>query len=432
MLLISTLTLSSGIAGAIDVQVAPLAQPTGAVILVVDGLGSSYVYPEHCAYALDGSALPGAVLFNLTGSGARAVDVRVPVPETTKSHSILITGNAETNPNQLSTTIFDAARADGYLCLAVLERGDAMPVLREMDGVLYLGDNSMHGAEPIPGFRAGAPARFSPLFQKWRDRFARYSAPEGVAGYAGYNAWALDAATDIVRNLSGQRFLMLVNVGAVDSAGHNLGADGYRQVIAALDEPLGRLSEACRKNKVLLAVTADHGMVFPTETGKGGHSAEKYASRMEALRVPMVFSGPGVEELNLGGRWSEVDVAPTVLSILNISSNLIAPGTPMPVRESYAVSVTGAPAGLSLWQGERQLAKANGSECRFLGLHRGLYTLKADGTERTVVVNGDKTIDLARQSTASSSMKKILGAMLILAINLAGIAMIVRIWRKAD
>jgi len=424
--------LSSGIAGAIDVQVAPLAQPTGAVILVVDGLGSSYVYPEHCAYALDGSPLPGAVLFNLTGCGARAVDVRVPVPETTKSHSVLITGNADVNPDHLGPTIFDAARAEGYLCLAVLERGDAMSVLREMDGVLYLGDNSMHGAEPVPGFRAGAPLNLSPLFQRWRDRFARYSAPEGVAGYAGYNAWALDAAADIVLNLSGQRFLMLVNVGAVDSAGQNLGADGYSQVVAALDGPLGRLGEVCRKNNVLLAVTADHGMVFPSETGKGGHSAEKYASRMEALRVPMVLSGPGVEELNLAGRWSEMDLAPTVLSILNISSEFASEGQSMPVREGYTLCVTGAPAGLSLWQGEKQLAKACGSECRFLGLHRGLYTLKADGTERTVVVNGDEMIDLVPQSTASSSTKKMLGVILILAINLGGIAMIIRIWRRAD
>ncbi len=31
--------------------------PHSAVILVVDGLGASYVYPEHSAYALDGSPL---------------------------------------------------------------------------------------------------------------------------------------------------------------------------------------------------------------------------------------------------------------------------------------------------------------------------------------------------------------------------------------
>ena len=410
-----------------------MAQPDGAVILVVDGLGASYVYPEHRAYALDGSPIDGAVLFNLTGGGARAVDVRVPVPETTKSHSVLITGNSGTDPDHLGPTIFDAAHANGYLCLAVLERGDAMPVLQEMDGVLYLGDNSLHGAEPIPGFRAGAPAGLRYRFQVWRDRFAWYSAPQGEAGYAGYNAWALDVAADIVQNLSGQRFLMLVNVGAVDSAGQNLGADGYRQTVQALDVPLGRLAEICRQNNVLLAVTADHGMVFPSATGKGGHSAEKYASSPEALRVPLVFLGPGVEELNLGGRWSEVDIAPTLLGILNISGNLTSEGKSLPIREGFDLRVTGAPAGLELWRGEERLANvAAAGECRFRGLPRGQYSLKAGGKEWAVLVNGDAAMDLAGKAAPQGDWKRIIGIILILAINLAGIAIIVRIWKKGD
>jgi 2,3-bisphosphoglycerate-independent phosphoglycerate mutase len=430
LLLLSFLIL--GPAGGIDVPVGPQSEPGGAVILVVDGLGASYVYPEHHAYALDGAPLDGSVLFNLTGDGARAVEVRVPVPETTKSHSVLITGNAATNPDRLGTTIFDLARASGCLCLAVLERGDSMPVLREMDAVLYLGDNAMHGAEPIPGFRASAPAGLRHRFQVWRDRFSRYSAPQGVAGYAGYDRWALDVAADTVRNLSGQRFLMLVNVGAVDSAGQNLGADGYREVVAALDAPLGRLVQACRGSNVLLAVTADHGMVFPSGTGKGGHSAEKYAARPEALRVPLVFLGPGVDELNLGGRWSEMDIAPTVLNLLNISGNLSGEGRVLPVAESFELRVTGVPAGLSLWRGGAHLADAAvaAGDCRFLGLSRGQYILKAGGKEWAVLVNGDVAMDLAGKAEPQGNWKRIIGIVLILAINLAGIAIIVRIWRK--
>ncbi len=410
-----------------------MAQPSGAVILVVDGLGASYVYPEHRAYALDGSPINGAVLFNLTGGGARAVDVRVPVPETTKSHSILITGNSGTNPDRLGTTIFDLAHAEGYLCLAVLERGDSMPVLREMDGVLYLGDNSLHGAEPIPGFRAGVPTGLRYRFQAWRDRFARYSAPQGAAGYAGYDAWALDAAADTVQNLSGQHFLMLVNVGAVDSAGQNLGADSYREVVTALDAPLGRLAEICRKSNVLLAVTADHGMVFPSETGKGGHSADKYAARPEALRVPLVFLGPGVEELNLGGRWSETDVAPTVMDLLNISGNLSGNGRSLPVADSYELRVTGAPVGLALWRDGAHLADAAAAgDCCFRGLERGQYSLMAGGREWAVLVNGDVAMDLAGKAAPKSDWKRIIGIILILAINLAGIALIIRIWKGRD
>ncbi len=428
------LLLMSGSAS--DVQVCSEATPVGAVILVVDGLGSSYVYPEHNAYALDGSPIGGAVLFNLTGSGARAVDVRVPVPETTKSHSVLISGDSEVNPDHLGRTIFDAARENGYLCLAVLERGDSMPVLQELDSVLYLGDNALHGAEPIPGFRAGAPPGLRSLFQDWRDKFAEYSAPAGIPGYAGYDAWALDAAADTVDHLMGQRFLMLVNVGAVDSAGQNLGANGYLQTVQALDEPLGRLKEACRKNNVLLIITADHGMVFPDAKGKGGHSAEKYAAKPEALRVPLVLTGPGVEELNLGDRWSEMDIAPTVLDILNVSQKLSAEGRSLPVKESYILRVSGAPAGLELWQGDERLVNGSASgECNFRGLPRGLYTIKAGGKSWDVVVYGDTTLDLAEKTAPldmGSDLKKIIGIILILAINLAGLAIIVRIWKRSD
>jgi hypothetical protein len=200
----------------------------------------------------------------------------------------------------------------------------------------------------------------------------------------------------------------------------------------AQDVPLGRLAEICRQSNVLLAVTADHGMVFPSATGKGGHSAEKYAARLEALRVPLVFLGPGVEELNLGGRWSEVDIAPTVLGILNISGNFTAEGESLPIRAGFDLRVTGAPEGLSLWRGEERLAEGSAGENYFRGLTRGQYCLKAGEKEWAVLVNGDVAMDLARKTATSGGMKRILSVILILAINLAGIALIFRIWRKGD
>ncbi|MGV8175760.1 MAG: hypothetical protein ACP5OU_08680, partial [Methanothrix sp.] len=143
MLLLLTLASQAGLA--FDNPAQDAAEPSGAVLLVVDGLGSSYVYPEQRAYAFDGSPLEGAVLFNLTGGGARVLDLQVPIPETGQSHAILITGSAGTDPDLLGQTIFDAAREKGYLCIGILERGDAMQVLEEMDCVLYLSDNSLHG-----------------------------------------------------------------------------------------------------------------------------------------------------------------------------------------------------------------------------------------------------------------------------------------------
>ena len=180
-------------------------------------------------------------------------------------------------------------------------------------------------------------------------------------------------------------------------------------------------------------ITADHGMCFPDTKGKGGHSADKYAGRLESLRVPLVFVGLGVEELNLGGRWSEMDIAPTVLGLLNISLNLTAEGNPLPIREGYNLRVAGAPAGMELWRGDVKVANGNsGGDYSFRGLERGIYTLKAGGKSWQVLVNGDQTMDLAGKTAAAPSgdMKKMIGIILILAINLAGLAIIIRIWKS--
>ncbi len=408
--------------------------PRSAVILVVDGLGASYVYPEHSAYALDGSPLGKAVLFNLTGKGARAIDIRVPIPETGQSHSILVTGSSKADPAFLGPTIFDAARDSGYLCLAVLERGDSLEMLKKQDAVLYLGDNSIHGAEPIPGFRGDAPEDLRRLFQAWRDRFAWYTSASGTFGYSEYNRWGLDAAADLVEHLRDRSFLMLVNVGGVDSAGQDLEADDYLKVIDALDAPLGNLSETCRRNGVLLVVTADHGMVFPGKKGKGGHASPKYAERLEALRVPLVFSGPGVEELNLGGRWEQVDIAPTLMSLLGITRNASWEGRSMPVKESYSLYVVGAVGEVSLYMdGEMVTNSTRANEYNFDGLQRGLYAVKSGGKSLDVVINGDQLIDLTEKgpSQIQAETKKIVGIILIMVINLAGILIIIRIMRKS-
>ncbi|MDM7935655.1 MAG: alkaline phosphatase family protein [Methanothrix sp.] len=428
VLLILFLSFLICTAEALDIQVGHHERPHGAVILVVDGLGSSYVYPEHNPYALDGTPLEKATLFNLTGRGARVIDVRVPLPETRRSHQVLITGSLSARTDDLGPTIFDAARDQGYLCLAVLERGDSIEVLLEQDAVLYLDDNSLHGAQPIPGFRDGAPSELRALFSAWGDRFDDYTASRGVEGYASYNLWALDAAADIVSHLSGRRFLMLVDIGAVDSAGHDLGPDGYRKTIQALDEPLGELALACRRAGVLLVVTSDHGMAFPDGDSSGGHSSAKYAGRPESLRVPLVLTGPGVQELNLAGYWSEVDIAPTLLEILEIQS---WDGRSMPLKSGYDLTVTGARGELELLRDGLLLAHASGDEeHRFRDLDMGIYTLRSDGRSLEVVVSGDQEIDLAGPAVPSLRTRWAVGTLLILAINLAGVLVILRILRE--
>jgi 2,3-bisphosphoglycerate-independent phosphoglycerate mutase len=85
------------------------------------------------------------LLFNLTGVAVRVfLDVRVPVLETLKSHSILVTGDPNADPMALGPTIFDQSRKNGYLYLALIQRGNTLEMLKKQDGVLYFDNNSIN------------------------------------------------------------------------------------------------------------------------------------------------------------------------------------------------------------------------------------------------------------------------------------------------
>jgi len=426
-----------GTVSALDVQVGEDVHPTGAVILVVDGFGASYVYPEYTPYALDGSALDKALLFNLTGDVARVLDVRVPVPETLKSHSVLVTGDPNADPEALGPTIFDEFRKKGYLCLALLQRGDTLEMLKKQDGVLYFDNNSIPGPGPTIGARGGLPEDIRQDLGLWQSRFQDYASNHGQKAYADYNRFDLDAAADLVERLGSRPFVLFMNVGGVDSAGQDLGSVGYIQTVQALDAPLGRLAEACRMNGIVLAVTADHGMSFPAPgKSKGAHASGKYSTRLESLRIPLVVRGPGVDNLSLGGVWSQVNIAPTILELLGIRENFSEYATGIPLKKSYDLRVAGAKGDVAIYRGEDLVANASGDEITFKGLPRGIYTIKSGSTPVQLCLNGDKmlNLNLVEKSVPSGwlpqDLRKFIGPALILIINLIGVVVIVRIIKK--
>jgi 2,3-bisphosphoglycerate-independent phosphoglycerate mutase len=432
---------TSAAATSVEVNVGQEVHPAGIVILVVDGLGASYVYPEYRAYALDGAATGRALLFNLTGDGARALEMRVPVPETLKSHAVLVTGNSSADPMALGPTIFDQARENGFLCLALLQRGDTLEILLRQDGVLYFDNNSIPGPGPTIGARGSLPEDLRQDLLLWQGKFQDYALNQGQKAYANYNRWVLDAAADLVGRASPRPFILFINVGGVDSAGQDLGSDGYLRTIQALDAPLGRLAQACRQQNVLLVVTADHGMVFSAPGKvKGGHAAEKYSSRLESLRVPLVVSGPGVENFSLGGVWSEENIAPTILELMGIAGNLSASNVALPLKKSCSLRVVGAKDEVSIYRDDKLLANASGEAITFNGLPRGIYTVKYGSLAKDISLSQDQTLYLAEKPGQKpgptggwpvlGDLRKILGVAAILAINLTGIFMIVRIAKK--
>ncbi len=422
------------------------ADPGGAVVLVVDGMGSAYVYPELSPRGIDGSPLPRACLFNLTGRGARILNVTVAVPETGPSHSVLVTGCSWMDPTILGTpgaTIFDGACEEGLLRLAILQRGDSISMLLEQDGVLFFDDNALWGAEPLVGSGPALPPDLAALLQSWRDRFPSYNRERGVPGYVAYNAWALDAASDLVAAMGKRPFLLIVNVGAVDSAGHNLGPAGYVETISGLDGPLGRLVEGCEAGGVLLLITADHGMSFSSDEGKGGHSSAKYSSLAESVMVPAVFVGPGVDEVAVTGNWSEVDLAPTLLDLLGKSPILpFSEGRVIPIsKRSDLVVDAGEVAEVEVRRGGVLVAKATGdSRYIFRNLDRGTYSVESGGRSEEVHLTRDGSIDLASgrppraggllSSIFDPEARRYVAALLIVAVNVVGVVLIKRIVRR--
>jgi 2,3-bisphosphoglycerate-independent phosphoglycerate mutase len=424
--------LLSGACSALDVQVGEEQHPAGAVLLVVDGLGASYVYPERSPYALDGTPLGRCVLFNLTGGGARVMYIRARVPETIKSHSIIVTGSPDAVPELLGRTMFDIARENGYLTLAVLQHGDFREMLIRQDGALYIGNSSVRNMKATLRAGRNLPQDLQRTLERWRNASSNYTAGSGTDAYIGCDRWGIDAACDLIEGLCNRSFLLIINVGAVDAAGQNLGEKGYLETVQALDAPLGRLEDVCKRRNVILIITADHGMAFSDVKDKGGHSAAKYSGRLESLRIPLVVFGPGVDELSLGGIWFEENIAPTILDLLGLPEELSF-AKPLPLKDGYELRVTNASGEVFLYRGSQLLANASGDDMYvFKGLKRGLYTLVYGHRSMNVCINGDCIADLSGASGKpfANTLRIILGVIIILAINIAGVALIIRILKR--
>ncbi len=117
--------------------------------------------------------------------------------------------------------------------------------------------------------------------------------------------------------------LTVVGLTAGDEAGHDFGgdSDGYRIVMAAVDDCLGRIVSRFDAAQTTFAVVSDHGHI--DRRGRGGHGG----SEPEVIRAPLILAGPGIRAKGKADGLL-VDLAPTVSALL---------GLPMPANSQGRV-----------------------------------------------------------------------------------------------
>ena len=92
----------------------------------------------------------------------------------------------------------------------------------------------------------------------------------------------------------------------------------YDSKVSYVDEMIGSLLHTVEQSSIsdntFVVVTADHGQQF-LEHGRYGHRHYLYD---ELIRVPLIIAGPGLESQVIGQQVSLLDLAPTILDMLEI------------------------------------------------------------------------------------------------------------------
>ncbi len=477
-----------------EVEVSPVDTPNGAVLFIADGMSAPFVYPELTPYALDGTPLERARLETIPGiseDSAKVLKLRVPQTFTEGGHSVLVTGNPGADSEMVSfrdATVFDVLHDQGYLCIGVMEKGDSWSICAEQDAILRDKNNSItklapmlesyehtSGTDEILKVPPGLPELME---EEAAEAPAYVSSKEAGERYSGYNRWGIDAASAVVeymaREYPGQKYLLTVNVGAVDMSGHYRGNYGYLDCIECLDADLMPLYELCTENDIAFILTADHGMAFPTDDSRGGHQGEKYAVSDEAQLVPLIIRAPDVESGLIGEEFGQEDVAPTLLGVLNVPGKPRFADGEQIVLKSYVnlkVKLPGKGSAELLKAGKTLASPKNDDEFLFLGLEPDCtYTVKAafegengpEEKEEELLLKTDSVIefrDLALKPGAESesgsesytgsenrvgsssgtgnngifglSFRHLTGYFLIGIINLTGLAIIAKILKNS-
>jgi hypothetical protein len=377
-----------------------------AVLVIVDGMGSSYIYPDHSPTCVDGSPLPG-ILTGFVENATARYELWVPTPETECGNAVIATGYSGATQEAFSyygATIYDVLHAEGYLSVAIMETGDNIDMRGEPDVVVHERNNSVYNpAVTIVINNESVPSDIRDLLTA--DPLVHLkSGTDRAIAYRLYDKWPLDKATELVLYMREryplQKYLLVISVGGTDMAAHEGGYKSYSQAIEDLDGSLAMLADACSASGDVLVVTADHGMSFKSCVSKGSHASGEASLRNESCLAPLVLFSEvsGIRS----GIFGQECLAPTLLSLMECPDTLsIADGEPIPVSDfpslylisDATVNVTVDGPGLS------RMGIVNGTY-RVGPLSKGRYTITWPAGTEALELDRDRTIKIVDSEVA--------------------------------
>lgn len=447
-----------------EVMVSPVHTPAGMVIVIVDGLGAPYIYPEHTPYSLAGEPLEVPPFYNLSllaASGAKVSVVRAPQTYTEAGHSVLVTGDPKALSDTVKipmSTIYDVAHDYDYLVFGIMEKGDFSSMSDEHDVMVHDVSNSMNNPNMKVEFSSAVSDNIICInVKKIMEEQSlmlplqlQKSKQASQERYDTYNRWALVTASEIVEYMSkeapSQKYILTVNIGAIDAAGHYRKYSGYINTIHGLDKDIMPLYLTCLEHNIAFVFTADHGMGFTSSNSKGGHQSDTYAIMNESQMIPFIVHAQDVSANVFYEEYGQEDIAPTILGILNLPNGLkYSQGTQIPLKKYTTLAVRGPSTGtVELWTNGNIIQTAsNDNNYLFVGLdNEKNYTVKyivednksyifqkeiEPASNQVVVFNMNASVS---DKSYYWKPRYIVGAIVIILINIVGLLYINRTLKK--
>ncbi len=230
----------------------------------------------------------------------------------------------------------------------------------------------------------------------------------------------------------GVNYILLANAGGLDEAGHTLGSDGYEAVMSGLDPELQKLIDACYRSNVTLLVTGDHGMSFKDPSSKGSHASADVASRNESTLVPLLIYSNN-KEVKGSGLYTQEDLAPTVLSLLDCPNTLsLSDGISLPVKNNPSLYLrSDKPVNVTL------TGPKNSGSVSFSGIYamkdmeQGTYSIKSGEYEKDIDLRADMLVDIPEEGQTSSALPFWAAYAAAGVVSIAGILAALKfVWRK--